>query len=179
VSVSAEHGTRQRNCSIFLIFILLFFVRVLLGLVADIMDVLLTLAPHEQVDVGTRQEVDKEGHNLKSEVQRSVTLNLSAGGAVTDEAAEECNEHNDETVQDINAQNVVHPCNVGTDEGDREHDKLSQPLDDVEGSSDANEHLVYGGGLLLSQLISALSQSANVGELVDTVDSEEKMDRID
>lgn len=63
--VSAELGTRRHNCS-FILFIFLFFIRVLLGLVDDFVDILLSLAPHEEVDVETRQEIDDEGEDLES-----------------------------------------------------------------------------------------------------------------
>lgn len=63
--VSAELGTRRHNCSIIL-FIFLFFIRVFLGLVDDFVDILLSLAPHEEVDVETRQEIDDEGDDLES-----------------------------------------------------------------------------------------------------------------
>jgi len=64
--VSAELGTRRHNCSIILFIFLLFFIRVLLGLVDDFVDILLSLAPHEEVDVETRQEIDDEGEDLES-----------------------------------------------------------------------------------------------------------------
>jgi hypothetical protein len=146
MSVSTELGTRRRNCSIFLILaLLIFIIRVLLGLVDDLMDPLLTLAPHEKVDMSEGHEVDDEGNNLEHQVRRSIILLGSAGGTFTDEAAEESHEHDDEAVEAINAQSVVHPGNVGADEGGGEHDQLSQPLDDVEGSGEANEDLVHCG----------------------------------
>jgi hypothetical protein len=143
------------------------------------MDPVLTLAPHEEMDMHARNEVDEPGDDLEGQVEGSVALFGSAGGAITDEAAEETYEHDDEAKQHINAQTVVQPRNVGADEGGREHDELSQPLDDVEGSSEANERLVHSRGFLLRQGFTALSQSTDVRELVDAVNGEEKVDRID
>lgn len=132
-NVSAELGTRRRNRSILLlVFILFFLVGVLLRLVDDFVDPFLALDPHVEVDMEAGHEVNKERDNLESQVQRSVILFFSAERAISDEATKECNEHDNEAIEHIDAEHVVQPRDVGADEGGREHDELSQPLDDVE-----------------------------------------------
>lgn len=92
--VSAELGTRRRNRSfLLLVFILFFFFRVFLRLVDDLVDKLLTLPPHVEVDMEAGHEVNEEGDNLESQVQRSIILDGSARGSVSDETSEESNEH--------------------------------------------------------------------------------------
>ena len=89
------------------------------------------------------KEVNEEGHNLESEIEGSVVLDLGARRTISDETTEERNEHDDEAIQDIDAEHVVQPRDVGADEGGRENDELSQPLDDVERGGESNEDLIH------------------------------------
>ena len=103
------------------------------------------------------EEVDDPGDYLESKVERSAVLHLSAGGAIADETTEERDEHHDKAEEHIDAHNIVQPGDVGADEGGREHDELSQPLDDVEGGSKANERLIHWRGILPTHIGLALS----------------------
>lgn len=176
--VSAELGTRRYNCSILLLalltfFFLFFIFGVLLRLIDDLVNVFFTLAPHEEVDVHHSEEVKDPGHNLEGKVQCSVTLPLGAGGTISDEAAKECYEHDDKAKEDIDAQSVVQPGDVGTNEGGCKHDELSQPLDNVERGSKTDENLVHSSRVLRCHTRLANPQPTNICVLVYAINCEE------